>query len=67
MRRAEPWLLTERVGDGTEARRPLPYAQLLAIGGDGSEARPGRGARGGRARPPRRHRLLAARCRDQPR
>ncbi|MDT7835696.1 nSTAND1 domain-containing NTPase [Aquabacterium sp. OR-4] len=30
--------LTERVGDGTEVRRPLPYAQLLAIAGDGSEA-----------------------------
>ncbi len=30
--------LTERVGDGTEVRRPLPYAQLLAVAGDGSEA-----------------------------
>lgn len=30
--------LTERVGDGTEVRRPLPYAQLLAIAGDGSAA-----------------------------
>lgn len=30
--------LTERVGDGTEVRRPLPFAQLVAVAGDGSEA-----------------------------
>ncbi|MEK8050320.1 AAA family ATPase [Ideonella sp. DXS22W] len=28
--------LTERVGDGAEVRRPLPFAQLVAVAGDGT-------------------------------